>query len=271
MVNTSSSSPSKPRKTQTKTKKATKTRQEAQAQAQAQAMPEQQKADADTAPSLSDVLRTLKEEEAKESTCKLPGMFKRSPTAVWTDGNQYHRDSFRLNNVRWPWPSDGNLSWDAQERESLITGLSTQVRDIVKELEALYGDEVSLLGVGISGSLLVPSIADKLQMPFALIRAKDSVSSSGRPHDDYTSRLVGYTARSVLFIDDLIDSGSTLRDANDLLLPYGRRIRGAALLRPYYGHPYYGRPEGMPFGSTANAMLDEVLIWDGLRVKAQPL
>jgi hypoxanthine phosphoribosyltransferase len=62
----------------------------------------------------------------------------------------------------------------------------------------------TLVGIGISGALVVPTLGHLLGKNFALIR-KPGVHS----HDTY--EFVGSIGEKWLFIDDTIDSGNTLK------------------------------------------------------------
>lgn len=73
----------------------------------------------------------------------------------------------------------------------------------------------TLVGIGLSGTLLLPMLADRLKCNYLALRKDGDGSHAGNKHQ-------GTLGRKWLFFDDLISSGSTLQNAytkvNDLVI-----------------------------------------------------
>lgn len=93
-------------------------------------------------------------------------------------------------------------------RKTHLNNMSMLLQKVMKSLH-LSADDTSLLGAGISGALLVPALADRRGLSFALIRERGC-----RPTVTSKHRVIGVIRKNVIFIDDCIDSGNTLRRAN---------------------------------------------------------
>jgi len=92
----------------------------------------------------------------------------------------------------------------------------------------------ALVGVGISGAMSVPMIARDLKLRYAIIRKRQSNSHS-------THKVEGnmIDADRWVFVDDLIDSGSTLAYAVEMMRDYRNHdfhFAGAYLFEEKEGH-----------------------------------
>lgn len=104
-----------------------------------------------------------------------------------------------------------------EARQHTMAKMAGRVREALKALGHTASDPIGLIGTGLSGALLVPSLADSLGLPFMLVRKDDERS----PHTgDDTAYIagrrgdrVGMGASRYLFVDDLIDNGGTLKFA----------------------------------------------------------
>lgn len=79
-----------------------------------------------------------------------------------------------------------------------------------------------LIGTGMSGALIVPTVGDSLGLPFAMVRQAKSQSARGIEHQVYSYDIIGRLAPDLIFLDDLIDGGSTIRYVEEVASQYGR-------------------------------------------------
>jgi len=116
-------------------------------------------------------------------------------------------------------------SW-FKDRKQIVANMSKLVSSAIKEL-GLKKKDVSLVGIGMSGALSVPLISHYSKIPFSLIRhAGERTVCSSRP-------LVGEVRSKVIFIDDLVATGSTIRRVGRVLKSYNLELVGAVMLEDY--------------------------------------
>lgn len=113
------------------------------------------------------------------------------------------------------------------KRKAHISRMSRLLKKAMKQLH-LSTKNTSLIGAGISGALLVPALADKHKLSFALIRERWC-----RPIVQSNNKVVGVVKNNIIFIDDVIDSGRTFKRANALLKKHNREIRLVAIIAEY--------------------------------------
>lgn len=122
--------------------------------------------------------------------------------------------------------------YGGEHHEQLVTGKrKSSIQRLVKKIKKNKLNKLNtcLVGVGISGALLVPAIADILGMKFILIRERNSNPIA------YTGQIVGILKKKAIFIDDLISEGKTLRRANKILKKHDTEIVAAVTHEPYDG------------------------------------
>jgi len=114
--------------------------------------------------------------------------------------------------------------------------IADQLREETKGVE--YG---SLVGIGLSGSVMIPMLGLLLDLPFAILR-KEGVSSHA--HDTIFE---GTIAEKWLFVDDFIGTGATYASVVKRLgrgckgfdcvgsFEYTRGRSGLGLFKPYAG------------------------------------
>lgn len=112
-------------------------------------------------------------------------------------GRSYHLQAF------------GKLSVDGAkwifDREHVMHDLK---RGLDRAMEDL-GPDIGLIGTGMSGALLVPSLADMAKVPFVLYRHEHRSLRS--PDMTGPSSFHGLMAARLIFVDDLIDFGKTVK------------------------------------------------------------
>lgn len=79
-----------------------------------------------------------------------------------------------------------------------LTEMADRVRDRLGDLE--YD---TIVGTGLSGALVVPTLARELDKHWAIVRKEDG------SHSD--NMIEGAVGRRWLFVDDFVDSGATVR------------------------------------------------------------
>lgn len=104
-----------------------------------------------------------------------------------------------------------------EDRARLLPRLADTVVHALCSLPA----DTCLVGAGISGGLVVPSVADAVGRPFTLIRERGSRTAAAD-----MGRFVGVLTQHALFIDDCIYSGNTVRRVQRLLLSKRSTIVG---------------------------------------------
>lgn len=154
-------------------------------------------------------------------------------------GNYYHRNG-------WDW--DGLSS-----RSQNLDAIEKTIRLAIQELEAMGVDvsDVGLIGTGLSGALVVPSLADRMGLPFAMSR-QPTLSPTGNQHRDRYP-IVGMLADRVFFVDDLIDSGKSIRRVWDDVKAHGATIVGAII---HTHHRGFSRRFGDPPSSLGSLEID---------------
>ena len=88
-------------------------------------------------------------------------------------------------------------------------------------------EDISLVGTGMSGALSVPIISHKTDIPFALIRRDEETTMIS----DNPRRIIGEARMKVIFIDDLIHKGRTIRRVNKILDEFSIDLVGAVMAR----------------------------------------
>lgn len=120
------------------------------------------------------------------------------------------------------------------------------VTAMTKLIKAEFPECNMIIGRGVSGAMLIPALAARLKVEWAIARKNDDSHSS---YHCEASEWPKYP--QVVFVDDLIDSGSTFKETKQSM---ERRnpvagIIGAALY--HYEYNYYGQGtiDGVPIRS----------------------
>ena len=117
--------------------------------------------------------------------------------------------------------------FDEEKRKKAITHLARQIRKLLR-LKGVKGPkrrgQLSLVGTGMSGALILPELARRLDLPFAIVREPGAKPRVGR------TLIIGEIKQFSIFVDDLISMGTTLRRTNKILMQYDSRLVGAATL-----------------------------------------
>jgi adenine/guanine phosphoribosyltransferase-like PRPP-binding protein len=106
-------------------------------------------------------------------------------------------------------------------RERHINRYVKRVRAIIKKLKLT---NVTLAGAGMSGAILVPAVADKLKLPFVLLREPGARPRVGR------TKFIGYMRDNVIFVDDIFDTGTTAKRLNNELINTGLKVELKAVV-----------------------------------------
>ena len=118
-------------------------------------------------------------------------------------------------------PHHGEL-FKRSRRKITIRTLLSNLREGI-EKEGLKN--ISLIGAGLSGAAIVPTLADKLKLPFALVRTPGSRTVVGPvflpPDKGGDRRIIGEFDKNIIFCDDLVDRGRTTRLVNKRLKQLG--------------------------------------------------
>lgn len=111
-----------------------------------------------------------------------------------------------------------------------------------------------------SGALVVPSLADRLGLPFVLVRQR----GTSRHWHEY----LGLKATKLIFVDDLIDTGATFRrvrdEFEDVLHADSSKVVGIILHQKEYRYKvehYLLTPEEKVVFPTADALYENVPVW----------
>lgn len=115
--------------------------------------------------------------------------------------------------------------FDPDEFPKLIDELAAKVRAI----QEAFPEIDTLMGVGNSGAPVVGALAYKLGMPFLIVRKRLDTSHDSRMVNGWLG------GKGILFIDDLISSGSTISKAYEQVRRVGGpRLYGALLYDSAY-------------------------------------
>lgn len=117
----------------------------------------------------------------------------------------------------------GYYSSDVDKRATRLREMQAQLRYALNDLNHTDEDPIGLIGTGMSGMLLVPSLADMSKIPFLMVRQPGTTSPNGYPH---TGTLFGLQARRLIFVDDLVASGGTLLNCLEAVTAHESTIVG---------------------------------------------
>lgn len=95
----------------------------------------------------------------------------------------------------------------------------------------------SIVGVGLSGALVIPQLAKALDRTFAIIRKSTESAHSRYP-------IEGEIGESWIFVDDLIQSGATYRMVRDAVSKGHKMYHGSTPEPKYKGTWTYGSNRG---------------------------
>jgi phosphoribosylpyrophosphate synthetase len=105
--------------------------------------------------------------------------------------------------------------FDNNDLRILVDNVSKQCKSIVEDYNVKTGQElcrIGLVGRGLSGALVIPSIALNLNWPFVMVRKRQDFSHS------YNEVEGDYNFSHYIFVDDFVSSGHTLACVNDSML-----------------------------------------------------
>jgi adenine/guanine phosphoribosyltransferase-like PRPP-binding protein len=111
-----------------------------------------------------------------------------------------------------------------------ITQWSKTLRELTKLIKSHPEIKFdSIVGTGVSGMLFLPALSNRLKVPFAIVR-KDDSSHSSREVEFSSSKLV----LDYIIIDDLIDSGDTVRNIQEKMSEFclSSKARAVFLYEP---------------------------------------
>lgn len=100
--------------------------------------------------------------------------------------------------------------------------IETIADEMLEEVQSVEFD--TMVGTGLSGTLVVPTLARAFGTYWAIVRKENS------PHSSYL--IEGEIGHKWLFVDDIIDSGSTLKRVKEAIADEVDRYNG----RYYRGH-----------------------------------
>ncbi len=113
-------------------------------------------------------------------------------------------------------------------------GRNKNITLLIKKLEKtltlleLQNKDVCLIGMGMSGAMSVPEISSRTKIPFALIRqAKTKTALCGADSEP----LIGVTRSKAIFIDDLIDTGYTIKRVRKILQSNAIDLVGGVMMQ----------------------------------------
>lgn len=149
---------------------------------------------------------------------------KNSPLSRWTGGD-HHRPAF-------------------YDRKKTINGVVSTTRLALRRLGKQY-QGICLVGTGISGSLLVPEVASRLDVPFVLIRERGAHPVAWRSRrSNHERHVIGVVEHHAIFIDDLYSQGRTIERVFRLLKKEGIRLIGAVFRESH------SEMDPLPVGNT---------------------
>lgn len=126
-------------------------------------------------------------------------------------------------------------------------GMSSLTRpdDILRRgVQALQGvDFDTIVGRGMSGSIIVPMLAERLGKAFLIVRKEGAGA--------HTSRHVGQLGHRWIFVDDFVSSGATLRHTKsaveDIVRERNDNAWSTTFYSEYVGQWLYDREDGFAY------------------------
>ena len=106
--------------------------------------------------------------------------------------------------------SDDTLQLRAQYMDAAFGDLDSIAKDLKQRLEYAKLKVDTLVGTGLSGALVVPAVARILSLHWVVVRKSIQSSHSTYPFE-------GTLGKHWLFVDDRIETGTTLHHVKDFI------------------------------------------------------